>query len=254
MKTLVLLLGLLSLVSCGFETIDTGHRGVFTRYGKVDHENVLKEGFHTYNPFTYTLHELDIRTNKWEGEIQAYSKDSQTIVVKYAFNLAPREEVISKLYEKYGTGYIEKVVPYKVESRLKNVIGQHEAMEIVSKRAEITQAMNKYLAETLEPEGFFFSGLELSNLDFDDAFENAVREKVVATQNALKAENETARIREESKQKVIEAQAEAESMKIRSQALSQNKNLVEYEAVQKWNGVLPITMLGNSTPFINIGK
>ena len=40
--------------------------------------------------------------------------------------------------------------------------------------------------------------------------------------------------------------------KIRAQALSENKSLVEWEAVQKWNGILPTYMLGGTTPFINV--
>ena len=58
--------------------------------------------------------------------------------------------------------------------------------------------------------------------------------------------------KEEAKQKVIAAQAEAKSMAIRAQALTQNKSLVEYEAVQKWDGKMPQYMLGNSVPFINV--
>ena len=42
-------------------------------------------------------------------------------------------------------------------------------------------------------------------------------------------------------------------MKIKSQALSQNKGLVEYEAVKRWDGAMPQIMLGNgSTPFIDL--
>ena len=41
-------------------------------------------------------------------------------------------------------------------------------------------------------------------------------------------------------------------MAIRAQALSQNKSLVQYEAVQKWDGKMPQYMLGNSVPFINV--
>ena len=53
----------------------------------------------------------------------------------------------------------------------------------------------------------------------------------------------------------MSAQAEAESMRIRSQALSQNKSLVEYEAVQKWDGKLPVNMYGSAPiPFINLNK
>ena len=58
--------------------------------------------------------------------------------------------------------------------------------------------------------------------------------------------------REEAKQKLIAAEAEAKSMAIRANALTQNKALVEYEAVQKWNGVLPTYMMGNSVPFVNL--
>jgi regulator of protease activity HflC (stomatin/prohibitin superfamily) len=60
-------------------------------------------------------------------------------------------------------------------------------------------------------------------------------------------------VEEEAKQKVIAAQAEAKSMAIRAQALSQNKSLVQYEAVQKWDGKMPQYMMGNTVPFINIG-
>ena len=41
-------------------------------------------------------------------------------------------------------------------------------------------------------------------------------------------------------------------MSIRANALTKNKALVEYEAVQKWDGKLPEYMMGNSIPFINL--
>ena len=59
-------------------------------------------------------------------------------------------------------------------------------------------------------------------------------------------------IEEEAKQKVLTAQAEAESMRIRSQAISQNQNLIQYEAVQRWDGKLPVNIYGSAPiPFIN---
>ena len=41
-------------------------------------------------------------------------------------------------------------------------------------------------------------------------------------------------------------------MSIRAHALTQNKALVQYEAVQKWDGKMPTYMMGDSVPFINI--
>lgn len=91
-------------------------------------------------------------------------------------------------------------------------------------------------------------------INYSDVFERAIESKVTAEQEALKAKNKTVQVEEEAKQKVIAAQAEAKSMAIRAQALSQNKSLVEYEAVQKWDGKMPQYMMGNTVPFINIGS
>ena len=92
----------------------------------------------------------------------------------------------------------------------------------------------------------------LTAINYSDVFERAIESKVTAQQEALKAKNKTVQIQEEAKQKLISAEAEAKSMAIRANALSQNKALVEYEAVQKWDGKLPQYMMGNSIPFVNL--
>ena len=90
-------------------------------------------------------------------------------------------------------------------------------------------------------------------MDFDNQFEEAVKFKVIAVEQAKEAQNKTVKVTEEATQKIIAAKAEAESMTIRTQALSKSKTLIEYEAVQKWDGKLPNYMLGSGTmPFINL--
>jgi len=80
-----------------------------------------------------------------------------------------------------------------------------------------------------------------------------VEQKVIAQQKAIEEQNRTKQIEEQARQKVLSAEAEAKSMQIRAQALEQNAKLVQWEAVQKWNGVLPQYMLGGSAvPFINL--
>lgn len=44
-------------------------------------------------------------------------------------------------------------------------------------------------------------------------------------------------------------------MSVRAAALEKNPKLVDYAAVEKWNGVLPQTMMGGgAVPFINLQK
>ena len=67
-----------------------------------------------------------------------------------------------------------------------------------------------------------FKGLN-EEFDFDDAYEHAVEQKVVAIQSAQQAKNETVRIEEQAKQTIVTAKAQAEAMTIQSEALSKNK-------------------------------
>ena len=92
----------------------------------------------------------------------------------------------------------------------------------------------------------------MTEIKYSSTFEKAIENKVTAEQEALKAKNKTVQVQEEAKQKVISAEAEAKSMAIRVNALTQNKALVEYEAVQKWDGKLPTYNMGGSIPFINL--
>ena len=108
------------------------------------------------------------------------------------------------------------------------------------------------MVEQLAPRYIDVKGFQIIDINYSEVFERAIESKVTAEQEALKAKNKTVQVQEEAKQKVIAAQAEAKSMAIRAQALAQNKSLVQYEAVQKWDGKMPQYMLGNSVPFINV--
>jgi len=69
------------------------------------------------------------------------------------------------------------------------------------------------------------------------------------------------RIKKEAEQRVAQAKAEAEAIKLQSEAANNDKYInlkaleVQKAAVEKWNGVLPTQMVPNaSLPFINLNK
>jgi prohibitin 1 len=68
-----------------------------------------------------------------------------------------------------------------------------------------------------------------------------------ANQEKAKIENETAIQKAEAnaKTRLIEAQGQAKANQVLSTSLT--PNLIEYNKIQKWNGVQPSTVLGNST-------
>lgn len=104
----------------------------------------------------------------------------------------------------------------------------------------------------MAPQNVIVNSVQLVNIQYLKEFEKSVEDKVVAIQKAVEEKNRTVQVQEKAKQTVVAAEAAAKSMEIRAQALVANAKLVEYEAVQKWDGKLPQYMFGNSTPFIDM--
>lgn len=248
------LITLVVMVSgCGFKIVDTGHRGVETKFGKFQGDT-LDEGLHFYNPFSSNIVELSVREEKFERTTTAYTKDVQQVSMKYSVTFFPDKTKIHTLYQDLGLNWAEKILPQTIEGALKAVVGQYDAVDLIAHRGKAVQEGEAYVINQFKNRAVNITKVELVNLDFHDEFEKAVEAKVVAIQNAAEAKNRTVEIEENARQKMIVAKAEAESMRIRADALTRNKALVEYEAIQKWNGELPTYVMGSSMPFINLNS
>lgn len=237
---------------CGCEQVDTGHRGIKTNYGKIVGEP-LPEGLHWHTPFTEQINQIDVREQKFEGQTTAFTRDTQSVTISFAVTYYPDPVKIADIYRQFGENWADKLIGPPTLGAIKDVVGVYIADDLVGKREEARNAVLRELEESLKTRNVFVTRIDLTNLDFDDAYERAVEAKVTAVQKAMEAKNKTVEIEENAKQTIIAAEAAAKSMQIRSEALKQNKGLVEYEAVQKWDGKLPQYMLGNGTmPFLNL--
>ena len=159
---------------------------------------------------------------------------------------------VNEIYRQFGWDWDKKMVMPATLGSIKDVVGKYIADDLVGKREEAKLAVFKQLVDSLKTRDIVVTRIDFTNLDFDDGYEKAVEAKVIAVQKASESKNKTVEVEEQAKQKVIAAEAEAKSMRIRSQALQANKGLVDYEAVQKWDGKLPQYMMGNSVPFVNL--
>jgi regulator of protease activity HflC (stomatin/prohibitin superfamily) len=250
-KKLPFLFLTLALTSCGFKVVDTGNRGIKIRFGKVIGEP-YEEGVYFYNPITTKMKVLSVREMKYEGQSSCYSKDAQVVDIDYTVNFRPVAHEIHNIYKDVGSYWAQVLLKQVLEGNIKEVTGKYTAVQLIEERQTVTDEVYEKLEDELAKKRIQLLSFELNNMDFDDQFEKAVKLKVIAVEQAKEAKNRTVKVEEEAKQKIIAAKAEAESMTIRSRALSQNKGLVEYEAVQKWNGKLPQQMFGDAIPFINI--
>jgi regulator of protease activity HflC (stomatin/prohibitin superfamily) len=251
-KTLIAsIIAILTLTAC--EQIDTGHRGVRVTFGEVDEKaGSLSEGLYFYNIFTSSIKEMDTRVQRAEGTANTYTKDVQQADIKYVVNFHLDPNAAHTMYKTVGMNWYAALVPQAVEGIMKQVVGHYDAVDLIEHRGKATEEIQKAIADSLKSKLVIIDRVELVNIQYHKAFEKAVEEKVVAVQKAVEEKNRTVQVQEQAKQQIISAQAQAESMRIRSNALLANPKLVEYEAVQKWDGKLPQYMLGNSVPFVNM--
>ena len=233
------------------DVVQPGERGIKIRLGKVQPE-VYEEGLHFKWPLIESMKKTDIKTMKTSAKTNSYTKDVQQAEIDYAVNYNVEPTKVNKLYQEVGRDYESKIIAPVLEGIIKDIIGTWNAQDLIGNREKAANEILAKLQEKLKTTYINVTGFQMTDINFSDNFEKAIEEKVTAEQRALQAKNKTVQVEEEAKQKIITAEAEAKSMAIRSAALSQNKSLVEYEAVQKWDGKLPQYMMGNSVPFVNI--
>ena len=231
--------------------VGVGERGVKVTLGQTS-PVALEEGVHFVMPFISTVKKMNVKTVKSNIATMAQSKDIQQARIVYVVNYNLQPENAPKMWRTVGRDYVSVVVMPTVEGIVKDTIGKWNAQDIVANREKVASEVLFKLNEKLGPKYINVSDFQITEIQYSQAFEQAIESKVTAEQEALKAKNKTVQVQEEARQKIIASEAEAKSMAIRARALTQNKNLVEYEAVQKWDGKLPQYMMGNSVPFVNL--
>ena len=231
--------------------VGVGERGVKVTLGQTS-PVALEEGVHFVMPFISTVKKMNVKTVKSNIATMAQSKDIQQARIVYVVNYNLQPENAPKMWRTVGRDYASVVVMPTVEGIVKDTIGKWNAQDIVANREKVASEVLFKLNEKLGPKYINVSDFQITEIQYSQAFEQAIESKVTAEQEALKAKNKTVQVQEEARQKIIASEAEAKSMAIRAQALTQNKNLVEYEAVQKWDGKLPQYMMGNSVPFVHL--
>ena len=249
---LVLCLLVCFIVMCNpFVMVGPGERGIKIRLGQVQPES-YGEGLHFIFPFIQKFKTMDVKTQKNSLITAVYTKDIQQAKITYVINFNVQPDKVNKLFQEVGMDYNGKILTPVVEGTIKDIIGKWNAQDLIANREKATDDILFKLQNQLSEKYINVTDFQMTEINYSEVFERAIESKVTAEQEALKAKNKTVQVEEEAKQKVIAAQAEAKSMAIRAQALAQNKYLVQYEAVQKWDGKMPQYMLGNSVPFINV--
>ncbi|MDE7360958.1 MAG: hypothetical protein K2N38_03385 [Oscillospiraceae bacterium] len=258
----LVILAVVIVVFNSFTVVNEGYIGVKYQFGKIVGQN-LSAGLNFHIPFIEEIQQIDIREQVYAVQTDAYTSDTQTVnELQLKLNYCYDGTKLTDIIRTIGVSNVEsKLLVPNVAKISKDEIGKVKAEDLVQNRSTVQNAIYNSLKETLESQGIVVTAFAIENISFDDAFEQSIQAKVIAAQDALKMQNKTAEKEEEAKQKVIAAQAEADSQKIKADAeayaieavqkqLTQSPNYIEYMKIMNWDGVLPQAIGTEVNPFI----
>lgn len=243
-------------------TIPTGHTGVVTTFGSVE-DYTFDSGVHFKLPWQKVVM-MDNRIQKQTVNLSCFSSDIQEVSMTYTVNYQINKANAQNIYKNIGTDYYNTVIIPCITESTKVITAKYSAEDLVSERTNLASAIEEELTSKLALFNVELVSTSIEDMDFTDAFTNAVEEKQVAQQNKLRAETEAERLKieaeAEAEVKRIEAQAQADAKLIQAEAEAEanrkvaeslTEEILRNKMLDTWNGELPLVTDGSGS-LINI--
>lgn len=274
------IIGLLVLSAMGgsFYTIDQGERGVILTNGKIS--TIADPGLGWKTPFVQSVVEISVQshTSRFgdQAKVQSYSKDQQPADIILSVNYHVPPDQVSNVYSEYGSldNMVNRLVERKLLDEFKTVFGTFKAAEAISDRGRLNTAVLEALRKGIVGP-IAIDSVQIEDISFSEAYEKGIEEKQLAEVKVAQIQQQAAQAEQEAKITVIKAnadrdaaiaqatgkaeatklagQAEATAIQAKGQALRDNPQLTSLVAVEKWNGILPVSMIpGGAVPFVNV--
>lgn len=260
-------------------TVDQTERGVILRNGAV--VGTAQPGLGFKMPMVDGIEKISVRTKTWTWDkMNSYSFDQQPADLKISVTLHASPEKVAELYSRFGglETAVQQVVSPIVNQQVKIVFGHYTAIKAIQERGLLNSAIKDAIVGALSSDQMVvIDSVQLENIEFSQAYlhsieqrmlaevevqklrQNAEREKVqaqiVVTQANAQADATRAKAQAEADAITLRGNAEATAINARGKALGDNPHLVTLVQAERWNGVLPVTMIpGGAVPMLTLSK
>lgn len=211
------------IVPSSFHTVEAGQVAVVKHLGEA--KNVRTAGTYFDLWITEKYEYYDAKVQNMDIATQAYSKDAQTMDIAMNVQYKIDESKVIDIANQYGTidllaNRIESIATEKTKATLSS----YSAMNIIETRSTISPLVEQTIKEAVDEEYCVeIVAVVLTNIDFSEAFEKTVEDKMIAEQEKLKAEYEkaTAIVNAEKELEVAKLEAQAKIEKAKADAEAQ---------------------------------
>jgi len=173
-------------------------RGVLFRLGRM--QKVVMPGFNLILPFNLdVMRKVDMRTFTIDvSKQEVITRDNVTVIVDAVvyFNVFDPILAVVKVAD------YTKSTSLLAQTILRSVLGQHELDDMLAKRAELGQVLQKLLDEATDPWGIKVSAVEIKAVELAETMKRAIarqaeaererRAKIIAAEGELQASEKLA--------------------------------------------------------------
>lgn len=263
----VILVGFLVItLFMGVFKIDEYERGVITRYGAF--QRIAQPGVNFRIPWIDGLQRMDMReTNPKFLDMEMYSSDQQLAKNDVSVVLSPRLDKLQEIYTKYGSvdNAVKVVLGPVVPAEVKVVFGRYTAQRAIQERDKLNVDTKERILFALGEKTLFnIIRVPVEDIEFSKAYVQSIEENMKAEVEVRKIKNNWEK--EKVAADIIKTQADAIAYQIKTRgdaealaieaktkALANNPKYIEMIQAEKWNGVLPTTVLpSTAVPMINV--
>lgn len=238
----ILIFVVVLMASSGTYVVQPGHRGVQVTMGKVSPQ-FKPEGFGLKAPLITAILPVSIRQQTAEEKAEAYSSDLQQVVYRLRILYRIPEASVVKLFKEFlGTPFDSLIAP-RVQEAIKEVTALQSAEQVVKNREQI-KTRSLELARKKVGEILVIEDIVIEDITLTVELERAIEAKMVQEQEAAKSKFVQQRAQIEADTAVIKAKGEAESIRIRGEALRKSPTYLDLQVVDKWDGITPLVIGG----------
>lgn len=228
-------------VLTGCTVVQPGEVGVKVSMGKMD-RNLLTPGMQFYAPGIDSIITYSTKQETVGGQAVPLTADQQPITIQYKvlYNL-PDGQVLT-LYEKYSGDPYTKLVEPQIQEAFRQVIAQYKADQATKNVNTIKNSVLSMVRENVK--GLVnVVDIPITHVDLPEVLQTAIAQKQVMEQQALQKQYELDKAKKEAEITIANAEAQARSIHLQSEALAKSPALIEYEKVKRWDGKLPATVI-----------
>lgn len=180
------------------------------------------------------------------NSVDALTSDGQQVTVDISVQYHIQDQSAASLYKSIGLDYADKVIIPAARSITREAITGFESQQLFTEqtRMALESTIKSELTENYANKGITLDDVLIRHVGFSAVYLNAIEEKQIAQQQIQKAQfqQEEAQIRKDTT--IIQAQAEAESIRLKGEALRESPEVIQLQFVDKmapkmqW-GILP---------------